>query len=399
MLIKRFDKDNLEEINSLLFILFIFSNIITLPIVKLTKSTIFFWIFILSIFIYSININRKFHRKFIFISIFFTLIFMINTLFVSYQFQIINEYFIFFRYGILALYFAMLVKDYSKLIDYWYYMAIVGFFISNFYLGYYRSTNTYMDYGINLTYSFLGFCIYYYNYSGNSKVHKLIQMIFGFVSFVQIIVFGNRSSMLICLFVLLFCEFNNPKRKNNLNIILKLGMGLFIGIYFWINRNNILLAINSNLQKLGIYSYSLTKYILALQDGIYGIITQSSGRDVLIKKSINLIRDSNFMPNGVGYFQYMTGEVYPHNIFIEVALDFGIFGIFGLILLLIVMISKYFTYSKECAKFKIVVGTILIYSFIRLMFSGRYWTEPLFWAGIGLIIFKKHKIKRSNILL
>lgn len=387
MLTKKFDKNNLEKINSLLFVLFIFSNVLTLPIVKLTKNTVFFWAFIISIFVYSLYINRRVDTRFVLILALFTSIFMLNALFVNYQIKLIREYVIFFRYGILALYFAMLVKDYNKLIYYWYYIGIISFFISNFYLDYYRRTNGYMNYGINLTYSFLGFAIYHYNYSENSKVHKLIQKIFILVSLVQIIIFANRSSMLICLFVLIFCELNNLKRKNILSTILKVTIGLIISIYCLLNINNILILINTGLQKLGIYSYSLTKYILTLQEGITGIITQSSGRDTLVKISLDLINESNFMPNGVGYFEYITGKPYPHNIFLELALDFGIFGIIGFVILIVIIMNKYLLYSRENTKFKCIVGVIFIYAFTRLMFSGRYWTEALFWAGIGLVIF------------
>ena len=387
MLTKKLDKNNFENINSLLFVLFIFSNVLTLPIVKLTKSTLFFWAFIIFIFVYSLYINRRLDTRFVLIVALFTSIFMLNALFVNYQIKIIREYVIFFRYGILALYFAMLVKDYNKLIYYWYYIGIISFFISNFYLDYYRRTNGYMNYGINLTYSFLGFAIYHYNYSENSKVHKLIQKIFILVSFVQILIFANRSSMLICLFVLIFCELNNLKRKNILSTILKVTIGLIISIYCLLNINNILILINTGLQKLGIYSYSLTKYILTLQEGITGIITQSSGRDTLVKISLDLINESNFMPNGVGYFEYITGKPYPHNIFLELALDFGIFGIIGFVILIVIIMNKYLLYSRENTKFKCIVGVIFIYAFTRLMFSGRYWTEALFWAGIGLVIF------------
>ncbi len=375
---------NLDCKNSLIFVLFIFAQIITMPIVQIMGSTVFFWLFIASLFIYSIYINRRINTKFILICLILSIIFILNAICVPYTVKVLGLYMIFIRYGILGIYFAMMIRDYESLMKYWNHIGVIGFLISNIYLGYYEDTNGYMNLGINLTYSFIGFSMYYYAIKGNCRFISMILML---ISFIEITILGNRSSMMICLFILVYYELLSLNKTNILISISKLTIGFMSIIYVLLNLKNILINLIDQMNKIGIYSYSLTKYVLTLQDGLKGIITQSSGRDDIYILAKNIIVNSGFMPHGVGYFEYSTGYIYPHNLFIEVCLDFGIFGVIGLIILFLVLLKKYITYYKQDELFKVCVATMFIYSFTRLMFSDSYWREPLFWMNIGLVIF------------
>lgn len=391
MIINLLDKKKIDKINSFIFILFIFASILTLPIVRTTGSSTYFWIYIIFLFIYSTYINRNINIKFIFIFIAFTTLFMINTLLVAEWEAVINKYILFVRYGILGMYFSMHIKDYKSIQNYWYYIGIVGFIICNIYLEYFRITNGYMVLGINLTYSFIGFCMYFYNKQNKNKV---IVLVFMMISFVQILLFGNRSSILICLAIIIYYEFININKKNALTTILKLTLAFIIVVYIALNISNILTNINYAMQKLGIFSYSITKYVLTLQDGIEGIVSQSSGRDNIFILSKQIIIDSNFMPNGVTYFENISGIIYPHNLFLEIMIEFGIFGLVIFIITSLILLNKYIMYSKVNYDFKVLIAVIVIYSSIRLMLSDTYWKEQLFWCVIGLILFYKSENKK-----
>ena len=375
---------NLDYKNSLIFVLFMFANVITMPVVKVIGSTVFFWIFIASLFIYSVYINRLINIKFILISLALSIVFIVNALFVPYATKVLDMYMLFIRFGILGIYFAMMISNYESLMKYWNYTGIIGLLILNIYLGDYIGTIEYMDLGINLTYSFMGFSMNYYVIKDKYRFISLILMI---VSFIEIVIFGNRSSMLIVLFIFAYYEIINLKKTNILISISKLIIAFVSIMYLVLNLNDILITLVDKLNKIGINSYSLTKHVLTLQDGLKGIITQSSGRDDIYILAKNMIVNSGFMPHGLGYFEDSTGIIYPHNLFIEVCLDFGIFGVIGLIILFIVLFKKYIKYCKHDELFKVCVAIMFIYSFTRLMFSSSYWRELFFWMNIGLVTF------------
>lgn len=390
--IQSYDKESIDSKNSLLLVLFIFSNVITLPIVKISNNTIFFWLFIMSIIVYSLYINKsKFNFKFIIIFITSTIIFLINALLVPFTDRVINDYFMFFRYAILSLFFTMFVREYKSFVKYWYKVSIIGFFILNIYIDYYRSTNGYMDYGTNMTYCFIGFTTYLYSDLCENKFQKLVNLLLIVLSFIQIAIEGNRSSLIVCILILLFYEINKFKKSNSIRNLTRL---MFLGsvfLYLLSNIKNILIAMNKYMNSMGVYSYSITRYINMMEGGLVSIVSESAGRDVIAEQAIDLIEKASLMPNGIGYFSFATGVNYPHNIILEIAIDFGIIGIVSLIIISLLILKKYIHIGKNYKLYKYIVAMTFIYSLTRLMFSRRYLTEPLLWVGIGLVVFYKHK--------
>lgn len=390
--IQSYDKESIDTKNSLLLVLFIFANVITLPIVRISNNTIFFWLFIISIIVYSLYINKsKFKFKFAIIFIISTIIFLINALLVSFTDRVINDYLMFFRYAILSLFFTMFINDYKSFIKYWYKVSIIGLFILNIYIDYYRSTNGYMDYGIGMTYCFIGFSTYLYSNLCKYKFQKLVTLLLLIFSFIRILIEGNRSSLIVCVLVLLFYEINKFRKSHSLRNLARLMFGGSALLYFIINIKNILILVNGYMNSIGVYSYSITRYINMLSGGLASLVSESAGRDVIARQAIDLIGKSNLMPNGIGYFSFATGIVYPHNIILEIAIDFGIIGIISLIIITLLILRKKIYIGKKDKLYKYIVAMIFIYSLTRLMFSGRYLTEPLLWIGIGLVVFYKQK--------
>lgn len=381
-------KGNKDKINSLLFTLFLFSDMLTFPLMMLTGSSVFFWIFMLLTLIVSTLLNKSINKTVLIVFICGTVIFMINVLLVDYKLDVLYIYMLFIRVGIFSLHFSSLINDYKILIKYYYVLSIVSLLISNIYLNYYEITNRYMDLGIHLSQIFIGLAIYNYNVEFK---YKIINYFLLLLVIIEILIFGNRSSLIICMVVLFYFELVNIKlnKKGVFIFLLKVNTAV-ISIFFLIFNINYLIELLINFtMKLGIYSYSITKLKLTVQSGLFGIAEQSSGRDVLYPLIKDIIIESNFLPKGVGYLPFITNYhyVYPHNLFLEIALDFGIIGLMGFILMVIFLWKKYFYISSKDKIFRDIVTAMVIFSFIRLMFSGSYWQEPLFWGSIGLILF------------
>ncbi|UPK49061.1 oligosaccharide repeat unit polymerase [Bacillus sp. H8-1] len=380
--------DKRNKINSLLFILFLFADILTFPLVLVTGDSKIFWGFLIVIFVFSLLINQLIKNKLIFIFATGTIIFMINVLLVSYKSDVLYEYMLFIRVGILSLYFSSLIKEYKFLIKYYYVMSLIGLVISNFNLSFYEDTNGYMDLGINLTYIFIGLSISFYNKSSKYKIFTYLLLV---IVLLETLILANRSALIICISIIVYFELFKLKFNKKGIAIMQLKITItFLSMYLIIyNINSFLKILNTFALKMGVSSYSLTKLTLTIQEGVGGIVEQSSGRDVLYPLLKELIMDSNLLPHGVSYLPYITNYayVYPHNLFLEIALDFGLIGLIGWCLMMVVLTKKFLNISKNDDIARDIIVIFSVSGFIRLMFSGSYWQEPLFWIPIGIVMF------------
>lgn len=115
------------------------------------------------------------------------------------------------------------------------------------------------------------------------------------------------------------------------------------------------------------------------------ITDASSGRDTLYSRCIQLFHENPF-GNGVGFWQsdsFMYG-LYPHNILLEIAVEFGVFGILIFSIILVSIIIKLFrldlfSFFPYAALFSICFG--------RLMVSSTFWSRPEFWLIVSVFLF------------
>lgn len=382
----KIDKAKIEEINSLLLILLLFIGILTQPIVNRYGNSIVLWTSIFLMIVLSIVINRKINIRLFLIILLFIIIFIINYLFVDYKNLVIKEFANFFRAGIVSLFLTSMITDYKRLLKWWYRLGVLSFFICNCMLNFFIDNNLYMDFGIYISYSFIIFCLYYYNdYSKNKKINLILMV----TCFVEVCVFANRGSILICLFTTIYYEIISMKKNKSFRNISKMLCIILIGILITFNTKKILDTFTGMLDSMNINSYAINKIELSLNNGW---IEESSGRDELLDMSIDIIKNSSYMPNGIGYFEYITDgtQPYPHNILLEICITFGIVGLILFLVFLVRIVYKFKTIQSD-EYFKNTIIIIFIYSSIRLMLSSSLWKESLFWIGIGLILFINRK--------
>ena len=113
-----------------------------------------------------------------------------------------------------------------------------------------------------------------------------------------------------------------------------------------------------------------------------GQLTDGGDRDVLVEQSIRRIIDAGFEVSGFfGDRKYIKG-VYPHNIILEIGMQFGlILGVF-MILFIIFIILKSLFFSK----YPLISVYLCCVLFGRYMFSGSYVLEGSFWIWIFAMI-------------
>lgn len=124
----------------------------------------------------------------------------------------------------------------------------------------------------------------------------------------------------------------------------------------------------------------------------------TSGRDILYDRTLDAIKDSPILGEGMGAYLYELG-FYPHNIILQVLYETGIIGfaIFSMINVnLLYRLLKKVRYDNRYT----IVLIIFLNTFINLLFSGEYTIHGEFWFVLGVISMlkenRKQKYNRDN---
>ena len=337
---------NKYKINAFLIVLFVFMSSVTMPIKNFTRNGSIIWLITILGIIISFFINRKIDKNYLFFLITSLILILLNILIVEYSSLVISELFEFIKFGLIPLYLSSNKFDYDSFVDYWYKFSIVNFVILVYYIpNVINNKLNYMVFGISLVYSFVGFITYFYI----KNKYKVLNLIIVIIIVILIFIFGNRSSLLICLSIWLFMKLYNI--RNSFKKVISLFIMITISIVAYINIFNILKGINIFLQKIGIHSYSISKYIMAIDNGF---IKSTSGREELAKLSIDIIKSNPLKPHGLKYFTYFTGRIYPHNLILDLSIVFGLLGAIFIIGFLIYLIFKSKYIKNE--SFKIILS-------------------------------------------
>ena len=367
---------NKYKINAFLIVLFVFMSSVTMPIKNFTRNGSVIWLITILGIIISFFINRKIDKSYLFFLITSLILILLNILIVEYSSLVISELFEFIKFGLIPLYLSSNKFDYDSFVDYWYKFSIVNFVILVYYIpNVINNKLNYMVFGISLVYSFVGFITYFYI----KNKYKVLNLIIVIIIVILIFIFGNRSSLLICLSIWLFMKLYNI--RNSFKKVISLFIMITISIVAYINIFNILKGINIFLQKMGIHSYSISKYIMAIDNGF---IKSTSGREELAKLSIDIIKSNPLKPHGLKYFTYFTGRIYPHNLILDLSIVFGLLGAVFIIGFLIYLIFKSKYIKNE--SFKIILSEIIVLEFLWLFFSGTFIEESIFWIIIGVLM-------------
>lgn len=87
--------------------------------------------------------------------------------------------------------------------------------------------------------------------------------------------------------------------------------------------------------------------------------------------------------------RFFFKPIYPHNLYLEIMTDFGyvIGGIVSLVLTFFLV--KYIVKSVN-KQYRMSVIALSSIAFVRLMFSGSYWSEQMFFLLVGILLAAKY---------
>lgn len=200
-----------------------------------------------------------------------------------------------------------------------------------------------------------------------AKLNFVYDVILIVLGTLELVLYGARGALFsLVLFWIIERFFINKKRIIKNVVILIVCSVLFI---YMIPILNFLERLT---QTIGIYSYSITKFKMQIAGGI---ISASSGRDVLYEQSIEKIRENPIIGNIIS----IEGEGdYSHNLFLQVAKDLGIIALVILIVFLLWVICKLWSNNTKLEE-KLIYAILFAVAVGRLMFSSILWMRPEFW--------------------
>ncbi|RST59502.1 hypothetical protein D5F11_011780 [Siminovitchia terrae] len=307
--------------------------------------------------------------------------FGINIMLVDYRNLVFDEFFKYVFFGISAMIIASYEFDAKFVSRYWFRISIFFFILMHLLLGAVSQREfNYMHFGFITNFVFVGFMFQYY------KRRKVIYLIALLYIMILSFMFGHRGAVLVNLVIFVyFCYKIKLLKPMYIIFISSIGAILYLFTSF---RDNVLLNVLYRLQtKLpdSINSYVLKKLIFSLESENLDL----SGREEHYSYGVEIIREKlYFFPSGFGYFDHVTNLGFPHNIFIDIYIVFGVFGALFLLYLFIKM-RKILLRLNDLES--LVIFSLFLYSFVRLMTGGTFIMEPSFWVIVGIVINESFK--------
>ena len=207
--------------------------------------------------------------------------------------------------------------------------------------------------------------------------------------------FGGRSAIL-CIAVAVIYKVVFVDKNRSLWIIL-IGICSFLLYFFY---NSILKWIVTTSTSYGVIG-GIQKYYTM------GNIFLDSGRGSINEASKEIIRMNPFFGVGLGADRYYLGKLgfqygwYPHNLFYELMIDFGVFIGVILFVYIFIQIIRILFGNNRCGEVNMLLKIcIFTGGFLILLFSNSYLRSPMFFAMIAIIIKNRAKLKyafRKNI--
>ncbi len=370
-------KSRKDVINAYLLSYSIFQFGLLQPLVVIMKSQWVIGVFLVLATLVSIYVNRaKVNRNYLVVFFLVSIVFFSQSIIYS-RVIVLGVYFEFIIKCATTMYIASFYRgsDYSG-------QALTRLAILNFVtltilliLGYVKEVG-YMRFGYSMLPSVLVFIHTFFIVGFRKKTN----IIFLLLSIFEMIVYGSRGPIL-CVLLFLFIYFMNTNqlsRSKKVFSIVTAGITVFLAVYY----NFVVRIMNFIIEDLKIYTYSLAKYKMQIERGLF---SATSGRDMLYEKIIGIAKNNIFWGNGIGVVQSNIEGYTAHNMFLQILVEFGINGVIIGIVVSLVLIY-FFLKTKRNPLYFFVCSLLLSLSIGRLLVSSDIWIRPELWMAIVLIL-------------
>ena len=212
--------------------------------------------------------------------------------------------------------------------------------------------------------------------------HKIRYWLLSLVGLLLTFMLGTRGPVLICfIFVLGGILFKLIWSKAVFRKIFVTLVALILSVLLFYGDNIIKIVewLSQMIENLGM-STRIFDFFLE------GEIANSNGRDVLAEKVIAAILRQPIWGYGIMGDWAITGNIYVHNIFLEMWCQFGV--ILGTLFLAVVIGLPIYAMFKRLWKKDEFLFVFMLFCmvFVKLMLSGTYLTETYFFLLLGLSV-------------
>mgnify|MGYP003291588005 CR=1 FL=1 len=168
-----------------------------------------------------------------------------------------------------------------------------------------------------------------------------------------VILLGGRAAALTSVFLCVVALFFSNRISVTKKIILAHLIILFV-IMVFLNFYSILIWINNLLSSIGINSRSIYLLLRQIQNGKLYV----TNRDIIYSVCLDFIKKNWYLIGGFGVTLHLTNGqyYYPHNILLQMLVQFGIIGTISLLILM-------------CVRFKMIKNRLLIMEKKYVLFS------------------------------
>lgn len=251
------------------------------------------------------------------------------------------------------------IRNFQVLIDTLYYVSWCTFGLTLIYaLSFFTGRVVFESYNMSFSYGLLIPALSLYTRKNFWSV------IASFFMFLMIVALGSRGAAVIFVCYLLYDFLINNKRF--FFVFVLVGIGVFLLIPYFIEF----------LSSLGVTSRTLSLLLSGHMDS-------DSGRSYLYQRCMEELMKSPLLGLGLFGDRLILSGFYCHNIFLEIAIDFGIpLAIFIISGLFIWIIIRYIHFTPENRGFLVM---ILLAVLIKLLVSGSYLEDYDFALLVGIL--------------
>lgn len=288
-----------------------------------------------------------------------------------------NPIYSIFLYSLPGYIFARKLHDYEyfKLIMRRFSYVVVSMSIIVFFLARDTSASQYMTFSYNMLTQLLTLIFF------SPKKHPLIHYLIVVLGFISFSLGGSRGALISLIMAAVWICVATLKNKKSLLVV---SLILIPGMFITILKDEILLLLTDFLEYLSIDSRSI-QYV------INGNFFDDSGRLSIYaaaKQSIGIM-GKGFMGDRVAI------DIYPHNLILEVLIQFGV--LFGTVLVVVLLVFVgHALLSRKTPEYVWIV-VLLPCGFLKLMITGSYLNqEPAFYIFLGFCINAVMRNQHAN---
>ena len=237
------------------------------------------------------------------------------------------------------------------------------------------------------------YLLYYMKQDKHRRILYLVLCAIQVYYLLQVLAHGSRGPILSIFIFLVLNYFFAPKsnidfKRNNSfsKFLIVMTLLLIVMILF---QNNLVQIVYNFTTKYNINIRIINKMYFLIRNA-----DVSNGRINIYLYALTGFINSPVFGNGIDMFFENTGIIYPHNLFLQLAYDGGMFL---LCIVMIPVINASVKILKTNDKDLLIPWLVLFSSSVPgLMVSSDVWTKYIFWFFVAFCIFSIHKLNSQK---